>query len=51
MPKQNLSTNIPSSEKGEFEKRLEFLKELRQKKLIDDEEYKHKKTELLEQFP
>ena len=40
-----------TSDKGEFEKRLEFLKELRQKKLINDEEYKYKKTELLTQFP
>ncbi|HIF02396.1 MAG TPA: SHOCT domain-containing protein [Nitrospinaceae bacterium] len=50
-PKQKSSASRPSSEKGEFEKRLQFLKELRQKQLIDDEEYKHKKTELLEQFP
>jgi len=50
-PKQKSSTSTPSSEKGEFEKRLQFLKELRQKKLIDDKEYKYKKTELLEQFP
>ena len=50
-PKKKSSTSIPSSEKGEFEKSLQFLKELRQKQLIDDEEYKHKKTELLEQFP
>jgi hypothetical protein len=50
-PKQKPSTSKPSSEKGEFEKRLQFLKELLQKQLIDDEEYKHKKTELLKQFP
>ena len=50
-PNQKLSTIIPTSEKGEFEKRLQFLKKLRQKQLIDDEEYKYKKTELLNQFP
>jgi hypothetical protein len=45
------STSTSSSEKEKFKKRLQFWKELRQKKLIDDEEYKHKKTELLEQIP
>ena len=50
-PKQKLPTSSPSSEKGEFEKRLQFLKNLRDKKLIDDDEYKSKKTELLSQFP
>ena len=49
--KQKAPTSLPSSEKGKFEKRLQFLKGLRDKKLIDDDEYKHKKTELLEQFP
>ena len=50
-PKQKLPTNLPISEKGEFEKRLQFLKGLRDKKLIDDDEYKNKKIELLSQFP
>ena len=45
------STSTSSSEKEKFKKRLQFWKELRQKKLIDDEEYKNKKTELLEQIP
>ena len=49
--KQKAPTSPPSSEKKKFEKRLQFLKGLRDKKLIDDDEYKHKKTELLEQFP
>jgi len=49
--KQKASTSPPNSEKGEFEKRLQFLKGLRDKKLIDDAEYKHKKMELLKQFP
>ena len=49
--KQKTSTSPPNSEKGEFEKRLQFLKSLRDKKLIDDAEYKHKKMELLKQFP
>jgi len=30
---------------------LQFLKSLRDKKLIDDDEYKTKKIELLSQFP
>ena len=50
-PNEKSSTRMLTSDKGEFEKRLEFLKELRQKKLINDEEYKYKKTELLTQFP
>ena len=50
-PKQKLPTSLPISEKGEFEKRLQFLKSLRDKKLIDDDEYKNKKIELLSQFP
>ena len=45
------STSTSSSEKEKFKKRLQFWKELRQKKLIDDQEYKNKKTELLEQIP
>ena len=49
--KQKTSTSPPNSEEGEFEKRLQFLKGLRDKKLIDDAEYKHKKMELLKQFP
>jgi len=49
--KQKTSTSPPNSEKGEFEKRLQFLKSLRDKKLIDDAEYKNKKIELLKQFP
>ncbi len=40
-----------NNEQGGFEKRLQFLKGLRDKKLIDNDEYKHKKKELLEQFP
>ena len=39
-----------SDERG-FEKRLQFLKELLDKQLIDDDEYVHKKKELLKQFP
>ena len=50
-PKQKPPTSLPSSEKGEFEKRLQFLKSLRDKKLIDDDEYISKKKELLSQFP
>ena len=50
-PKQKPPTSSPSSEKGEFEKRLQFLKSLRDKKLINDDEYKTKKIELLSQFP
>ena len=50
-PKQKLLTSSPSGEKGEFEKRLQFLKNLRDKELIDDDEYKSKKIELLSQFP
>ena len=49
--KARLDCSPPNSEKGEFEKRLQFLKSLRNKKLIDDAEYKHKKMELLKQFP
>jgi hypothetical protein len=40
-----------NSKEGGFEKRLQFLKGLRDKKLINNEEYTHKKKELLEQFP
>ena len=50
-PKQKSPTSSPSSEKGGFEERLQFLKNLRDKKLIDDDEYKSKKIELLSQFP
>ena len=49
--KQKEPTKRPSSEKGEFEKRLQFLKSLREKKLINDDEYRSKKIELLSQFP
>ena len=49
--KQKTSSSPPNSEKEEFEKRLQFLRGLRDKKLIDDAEYKHKKRELLRQFP
>ena len=44
-------TKARSSGKGEFEKRLQFLKELRDKRLINDDEYRNKKEELLGQFP
>jgi len=50
-PKQKLPTSSLRSEKGEFEKRLQFLKSLRDKKLINDDEYISKKKELLSQFP
>ena len=50
-PEQKPSTSSPSSDKGEYEKRLQFLKSLRDKKLINDDEYKSKKIELLSQFP
>ena len=35
---------------SELKKRLQFLKELRDKKLINDGEYEHKKKALLDQF-
>ena len=49
--KQKAPISPPNREKGEFEKRLQFLKSLRDKKLINDAEYKNKKVELLKQFP
>ena len=49
--KQKAPTSPPNREKGDFEKRLQFLKSLRDKKLINDAEYKNKKVELLKQFP
>jgi len=50
-PKQKPPTSSPSNEKGGFEERLQFLKSLRDQKLINDDEYKSKKKELLGQFP
>ena len=50
-PKQKPPASSPSSEKGEFEKRLQFLKNLRDKKLIDDDEYKSKKNRTTESVP
>ena len=50
-PKQKAPTSSPTSEKGEFEKRLQFLKDLHNKKLIEDDDYERKKRELLDQFP
>jgi hypothetical protein len=49
--KQKESNRVPNSKKMEFKKRLQLLKDLYHKKLIDDEEYKLKKAELLGQFP
>ena len=49
--KQEKSINQSSSDQTEFEKSLRFLKNLRDQKLIDDNEYKRKKKELLNQFP
>jgi hypothetical protein len=49
-PRKETVSHTRSGEKG-FEKRLQFLKELRDKQLIDDDEYVHKKKELLKQFP
>ena len=49
--KQGKSTNRSSGDQTEFKKSLRFLKNLRDQKLIDDNEYKRKKKELLNQFP
>ena len=48
--KKETVSHTRSDERG-FEKRLQFLKELLDKQLIDDDEYVHKKKELLKQFP
>ena len=41
--------NLPANHK-KFEKHLQFLKDLRDKQLISEDEYEHKKKELLDQF-
>jgi hypothetical protein len=43
-------TESSSTDQGELEKRLQFLKGLRDKELIDDNEYERKRKELLDQF-
>ncbi len=49
--KQEKSIDQSSGDQTELKKRLRFLKNLRDQKLIDDNEYKRKKKELLNQFP
>ncbi len=43
-------TNSSSADQDELEKRLQFLKDLRDKELIDDNEYERKRKELLDKF-
>ena len=43
------SKNSPANQK-KIKKRLQFLKDLRDKQLINNDEYEHKKKELLDQF-
>ncbi len=40
----------PSADQDELKKRLQFLKDLRDKELIDDVEYERKRKELLDKF-
>jgi hypothetical protein len=50
-PTQSAPTNPPAGNNNqELEKKLQFLKDLRGKDLIDDEEYELKRKELLDSF-
>ncbi len=45
-----LETPAASQENPEFEEKLKFLKQLHDKKLIDDDEYEKKKKQLMDEF-
>lgn len=49
-PTPPASSNPPAGNNQDLEKKLKFLKDLRDKDLIDDEEYQMKRKELLDSF-
>jgi hypothetical protein len=50
MPTPSAPTSPPAGNNQELEKKLQFLKDLRDKDLIDDSEYEMKRKELLDSF-
>ncbi len=49
-PPASSRPSVPAGDNVELEKKLKFLKDLREKNLIDDEEYERKQKELLDSY-